>query len=110
MEIERTSGNSARATKVYPVPAERIESALKAVAARLPAWESSGERGGETHLVRKTRLLGFKDDVKATVSSEEDGGSKLTAESASRLGKVDLGQNPRNLEELFSAVDRELGF
>lgn len=36
-------------------------------------------------------------------------GARLELTSASRVGKGDLGQNPRNIEELVRAVDREVG-
>ena len=55
--------------------------------------------------VRKTRLFRFRDDVTARVYPDPDG-ARLDITSASRLGKGDLGQNPRNIEELLRAVDR----
>ncbi len=58
--------------------------------------------------VRKTRLFGFEDDVTARVCPDPDG-ARLGLTSASRLGKGDLGQNPRNLTELLRAIDRERG-
>ncbi len=36
-------------------------------------------------------------------------GTRLELTSVSRLGRIDLGQNPRNLEELLRAVEREVG-
>ena len=58
--------------------------------------------------VRETRLFRFADDVTARVAPYPDG-ARLELTSASRLGKGDLGQNPRNLTELLRAVDREVG-
>jgi uncharacterized protein (DUF1499 family) len=44
-----------------------------------------------------------------TVVVEDTGdGSRALISSASRVGKGDLGQNPRNIETLIEAVDREL--
>ena len=54
-------------------------------------------------LVHKTLVFQFKDDVKVTIIPTNDG-SKMTATSQSRVGKGDLGQNPRNLKELISRV------
>lgn len=51
------------------------------------------------HFVRSTGLMGFKDDVWMVVT-EQGNGVVLFAESRSRVGKGDLGQNPRNLDEL----------
>ena len=67
------------------------------------ASEEAGVRA-----VRKTRLFGFEDDVTARVCPDPDG-ARLELTSASRLGKGDLGQNPRNLAELLRAVDLAVG-
>jgi uncharacterized protein (DUF1499 family) len=45
--------------------------------------------------------------VEARVEAAGDG-SRAELSSASRLGKSDLGQNPRNLQELLEALDRYL--
>ncbi len=58
--------------------------------------------------VRKTRLFRFEDDVIARVHAGSDG-TRLELTSVSRLGRIDLGQNPRNLEELLRSVEREVG-
>ncbi|MEM6328844.1 MAG: DUF1499 domain-containing protein [Planctomycetota bacterium] len=72
------------------------------------------------HLVRTTPIMRYRDDVWAVVEKHDDvpngdgpdgdgqngdgqnGGGKLRVhlESRSRLGKGDLGQNPRNIREL----------
>lgn len=61
----------------------------------------------EIELIHKTFLLGFKDDVKVTIRAV-DSGSRLTVTSQSRIGKGDLGQNPRNIKELVSLVRTRL--
>lgn len=76
----------------------------------LPRWEL-GEleqrRGRCTLRLRRTSaLFRFVDDV--TVVIEDQGDRRvISAESRSRLGKGDLGQNPRNLKALLGRV-REL--
>lgn len=55
------------------------------------------------HLTRTTRVFRFVDDVNVTIESS-DGGSVVTATSQSRVGKGDLGQNPRNLKELIAVL------
>ncbi|WP_205544207.1 DUF1499 domain-containing protein [Rubrobacter indicoceani] len=107
-EVTRTGRNSARAGKSYPRPPEEVERAVRNVADRLPGWELAGEPGGELHLVRRTKLMRFRDDVRVRIAAEGQG-LKLVAESSSRVGRSDLGQNPRNLAELLPAIDRELG-
>ena len=55
------------------------------------------------HLTRTTGVLKFVDDV--TLSLDESGGSvAVNARSQSRKGKGDLGQNRRNILELFSML------
>jgi uncharacterized protein (DUF1499 family) len=87
-------------------PAELANHAM-AVMGKVPRWRLSklDEGDGEVtlHFVHATRLARFADDVTVRVSPEEEG-SILRAESRSRIGKGDLGQNPRNLRELLEAV------
>ena len=52
------------------------------------------------HLTRKTRLFRFVDDVHLRIFPD-GGGSRVEGTSQSRVGKGDLGQNARNLRELF---------
>jgi uncharacterized protein (DUF1499 family) len=51
------------------------------------------------HVTRRTRVFRFVDDITIQLT-EEAGGTRVDAESKSRFGKGDLGQNPRNLREL----------
>lgn len=80
---------------------------VEATATRLPRWQVMERRplpdGVELRLVRTTRWLRFKDDVTVTI---RDLGTvrEVSAVSASRVGQGDLGQNPRNLKELFAAL------
>ncbi len=73
-----------------------------------------GNRTIEIKLTRTTPLFRFTDDITVTIQSTTNGpsggpsGGRLTAHSKSRLGKGDLGQNPRNLIELKSGVAKKL--
>ncbi len=65
---------------------------------------------GETvrlHLTHRTSVFRFVDDVLVTIQPDGEG-SIIAASSQSRLGKGDLGQNPRNLRELVSILRSEL--
>ena len=105
---ERPTPNSARAARTYPVAPERLLSDVRRAVEGLPRWSLEAADGSEVRAVRKTRLFRFRDDVTARVDPDPNG-ARLELTSASRLGKGDLGQNPRNLEELLQAVDRETG-
>jgi uncharacterized protein (DUF1499 family) len=106
-DIERTSPNSARVTRTYPLYPVQVVEALRRAINKLPRWtsESTDERG--LRATRASRLIRFKDDVTVRIESHENG-SRVEFESASRVGKSDLGQNPRNLKELIAALNREL--
>lgn len=61
------------------------------------------EKGLEMDLIRTTGLMRFTDDINVHLDASE-GGTHVRAESQSRVGKGDLGQNPRNLKELVSVL------
>ena len=57
-------------------------------------------------LTRRTLLFRFVDDIEVRfVQSENDAPITFYAKSQSRIGKGDLGQNPRNLIELKTCFD-----
>ena len=60
------------------------------------------------HLTRTTPVLRFTDDIQVTLQPTEKG-TLMNAESQSRIGKGDLGQNPRNLKALRSASALKAG-
>ncbi|QIN82609.1 DUF1499 domain-containing protein [Rubrobacter tropicus] len=105
-QIERPTSNSARATVTYPIAPELLLAAFQNAIETLPRWTVGPSEKSELKAVRKTRLFRFRDDVKIQISADETG-SRADLTSASRIGKGDLGQNPRNLKELLRAVERE---
>ena len=78
---------------------------------QLPHWKVVSEEpqgdGITLYLTRRTALFGFIDDIQVTIRPEGTA-VKLTAHSKSRLGKGDLGQNPRNLKQLLTEVKRQI--
>lgn len=92
--------------------------AAQALNEKLVAWVANQSRWSlassdilpdgtiEIHLVRTTLILRFKDDIHVTIHPQGEEGSLMEAESQSRLGKGDLGQNPRNLRELTDGLRR----
>lgn len=109
-EIERTSPNSARAVKSYDISPAQLNSEIRRAIHSLKRWKIESESGGKIEAVRSTRLFKFKDDVRIEISGPAPGDEKSEAvfESASRVGKSDLGQNERNLKELLEAIDQAL--
>ena len=60
--------------------------------------------------VRITKLMRFRDDVTVRITprilADGGAGSLLHVESQSRIGRGDLGQNPRNIRELLAEIER----
>jgi uncharacterized protein (DUF1499 family) len=92
-------------------PAELAE-LISTTAGKIPGWEFVTQEEGRDaivlHFVRTTRLMRFKDDITVQIRPTA-GQSSLTrwevsAESKSRVGKGDFGQNPRNLAELMDRL------
>jgi uncharacterized protein (DUF1499 family) len=96
---------------VAAVSMNELVETVKRVATALPDWTLEAEESGQQEIVlrftRTTRLFRFKDDIAVRVV---DRGSErvLAAKSRSRIGKGDLGQNPRNLKQLLEAVRTKL--
>lgn len=64
---------------------------------------------GQLHLTRTTPVLRFVDDIEVRIAKQSNPQQTvLTAQSQSRIGKGDLGQNPRNLRILRKGVLEEL--
>jgi uncharacterized protein (DUF1499 family) len=84
-----------------------IEFVQKKVAI-MPRWQVEGSPApGELHLTRRTRTIRFVDDVLLRFETEGTG-TKINASSKSRVGVGDLGQNRRNILELWKAIGRQL--
>ncbi|WP_186767399.1 DUF1499 domain-containing protein [Blastopirellula retiformator] len=72
--------------------------------AEMPRWTlgdvTEGDGEAVLHATRKTPLWGFVDDIRITIKPTNEEGVSVDVYSKSRLGKGDLGQNPRNIKEL----------
>jgi uncharacterized protein (DUF1499 family) len=58
---------------------------------------------------RRTRFMGFVDDILITVEPVTEFATQIRVRSTSRVGKGDFGQNARNILELFAEVDGRIG-
>ncbi len=91
-----------------PEFAELVIAAMKDI----PRWKlmdqtSDGDDRTKLDFVHSTFLMRYKDDIAVEIVKTETG-STLYAKSQSRIGKGDLGQNPRNIKELISKVREKL--
>jgi len=102
----RSSDHALRPLTIGRSP-EEVAALIERWAAAQPHWtfESSETTDSEItiHLTRSTKLLRFIDDIQIRLTSQV-GGTQIEAESQSRLGKADFGQNPKNLKELVSGL------
>lgn len=84
-------------------PAEAMEK-VRSVATTLRRWcVESAVRPDVLHLTRRTPTIGFIDDIHLTFVPTA-GGCLVHAESRSRVGVGDFGQNRRNILELWKAL------
>jgi uncharacterized protein (DUF1499 family) len=79
----------------------RLETAIKSMS----RWhlESHDASTGIVTATRKTRLFRFTDDVTLRLEATPSG-TRIHAVSRSRVGASDLGQNRRNVKELFTKL------
>lgn len=89
-----------RVLKLPPAAAsDRVAGAIAAIR----GWRVVGRADGVIQATRTTRLFRFVDDISILLEPAA-GGTAVSARSASRVGRGDLGQNRRNLAELWQAV------
>jgi len=95
----------------YAAGEQAVTEAVKAAAGRLSRFTfvgaGRGPGGSEVQYVASTPVFRFKDDVFVRVR-REGGKTKVTARSRSRKGKIDFGQNARNVRELLAALDQQM--
>ena len=106
-EITVDSEDQALRSPTFPESPEVVAKRIRNWVDAQLLWTLQSEARDENvltlHLVRRTRLFRFADDIHVHLEPVGEA-TRLTAESQSRLGKGDLGQNPRNLTELLRGL------
>jgi len=92
---------------VYPLAPVQAAHAIVDAIDSLPRWEVVAGRDGVIWATRRTRLFRLVDDVYLLLLPAHDS-TLVFARSASRVGQSDLGQNRRNLGELWQAVENSV--
>lgn len=92
--------------RTLTLEAEPAAGAVLEAIGRLPRWRVLDRRGLVIRATRTTRLFRFVDDVLVLLETGP-GGTQVHVRSASRMGRRDLGQNRRNLAELWRALSVE---
>jgi uncharacterized protein (DUF1499 family) len=91
-----------------PLPLDAAIELVKKTASGMPRWQvEESPVPGELRLTRRTRTIRFVDDVVLTFRPDGNG-TKIHAASRSRVGIGDLGQNRRNILELWKAIGQQL--
>jgi uncharacterized protein (DUF1499 family) len=90
---------------VYPLSPVRAAHAVVDAIDSLPRWEVIAGKDGVIWATRRTRVFRFVDDVYLLLLPAHDS-TVIFARSASRVGRGDLGQNRRNLGELWEAIGK----
>ncbi|MEZ6183679.1 MAG: DUF1499 domain-containing protein [Planctomycetota bacterium] len=87
---------------------EAARTAIARVALSFPGWARVADDGERLHFERTSALFGFVDDVWVWLEPQPSGELWIQAKGQSRVGKGDLGQNPRTLDALLRGLEREL--
>lgn len=98
-----------RELTAYHRPRDEVFKAAIA-AARARDWriKSLDRQAHHVHVVARTPVWGFKDDIQVRVTRTDEASSALHITAASRTGLADLGQNTANLIALREAVEARL--
>ena len=92
---------------VLPHPMDVAIASVKRTVDGMACWRIEGSpRPDQLHLTRRTRLWRFVDDLVLTFEPTGEG-TVIHAESRSRIGKGDLGQNRRNILELWQTIQND---
>ena len=93
---------------VVPLTLDGAMELVKKAVAALSNWSvEESPVDGELRLTRRTRMIRFVDDVVLTFKPAGPG-TMIHATSKSRVGVGDLGQNRRNILELWDAIGHKL--
>lgn len=92
---------------VYPLSPVQTAHAVVDAIDSLPRWEVVAGKDGVIWATRRTRLFRFVDDIYLLLLPAHDS-TVVFVRSASRVGRRDLGQNRRNLGELWAAMERRV--
>jgi uncharacterized protein (DUF1499 family) len=111
VETGRTPEYPDLQVKEYAAGEAQVTRAAKASVESLPRWTfvgaGQGPGGAEIQAVATTRVFRFKDDVTIRIRRQA-GKTRVSVRSRSRLGKLDFGQNARNIRAFLAELDQQL--
>ena len=98
--------------RTYAIPFESVWTAAVTIAnGKIRGWrlvEADDERGV---IMAESLTLVFRwvDDVRIHVVLDENAQTRVDLRSASRVGHMDLGRNPRTIRRFLKRLDAQLG-
>jgi len=109
--VARTGESTSLQPMLMAMSLDEATTKLRKAVDAMSNWQWTGETKADASvtvdLVRSTTVFRFKDDVKVTLSVDDStSGVIVNAISRSQVGKGDLGQNPRNIRELFDRLGK----
>jgi uncharacterized protein (DUF1499 family) len=111
----REATNPALRTRMLRASEEQLREAIRHFVERSPAWALLASRPAAAdpqtiHLTRTSKLFRFVDDVHVDFQTlpTDPASTRVDVRSQSRVGRGDLGQNPRNIAELLEALQQTL--
>jgi len=97
--------------RTYAIPFERVwYAALGLADGGLRGWRvmRADDEAGTIQAESRTPVFRFVDDVDVEVGLDANGQTRVDLRSASRVGKADLGRNPRTIGRFLTRLDRAL--
>ena len=97
--------------RTYAIPFDRVwTESLRVANERMRGWTVTFEDGerGVVEAESATLIWRFVDDVRVSVALDENGQTRVDVSSASRVGRGDLGRNPRTIHQFLRRLDRAL--
>lgn len=97
--------------RAYVQSEAKVAQAAKAALEHLPRFTvvgaGSGRGGSEMQAIATAPIIPVKSDV--TIRIRRDSfATRVSVRSRSRFGRLDLGQNARNVREFLAALDQQL--
>lgn len=102
------AGDARLRGRTYAIPFERVWQAALAIARRRWKVTATDDIEGVIRAEARTPVFRFTDDVVLRIGLDADGQTRADMESASRVGRGDLGTNARRVRRFFRALDRAL--
>lgn len=97
--------------RTYAIPFERVwRAALELADGGLSRWKvvEADDEEGTIHAESTTLVFRFVDDIHIEIGLDENAQTRLDVRASSRVGKADLGRNPRTIGRFLKRMDRAL--